>query len=184
MNKLQQLTKEQLAKIGAGVLFGALFIYVYAIYFWVPTAHKIEGNSQKVASMESDISKAKMQKAKYKDLEAKLVSLKEEKEAAQKKLPRERKLPDLLKTLTALSAKYKVSIQSITPAGNTKGEYFTKASYQISLTGDYHALGRFLTALGLEERILTMENLVISGTPGAAASTSATFTLLAYQYNG
>ena len=59
-----------------------------------------------------------------------------------------------------------------------------KASDAISLTGDYHALGRFLTALGLEERILTLENLVINGTPGSAASTSATFTLVAYQYNG
>lgn len=183
MNKLQ-LTKEQLAKIGAGALFGVLFIYVYTVYFWLPTAQKIETNSKHVASMESDIFKAKMQKAKYKDLEAKLVSLKEEKEAAQKKLPRERKLPDLLKTVTTLSTKYKVSIQTITPSGSTKGEYFTKVSYAISLTGDYHALGRFLTALGLEERILTMENLVINGTPASAASTSATFTLVAYQYNG
>jgi len=99
------------------VLFGALFIYVYAVYFWIPTANKIEANSKQVASMESDIFKAKMQKAKYKDLEAKLVSLKEEKEAAQKKLPRERKLPDLIKTVTTLSAKYKVNIQTINPAG-------------------------------------------------------------------
>ena len=183
MNKIQ-LTKEQWAKIGAGVLFGALFIYVYAVYFWLPTAKKIEANSKQTASMESDIFKAKMQKAKYKDLEAKLVSLKEEKEAAQKKLPRERKLPDLIKTVTTLSAKYRVNILTITPGGSVKGEYFMKASYAISLTGDYHALGRFLTALGLEERILTMENLVINGTPGSAASTSATFTLVAYQYNG
>jgi len=183
MDKLP-ITKEQLAKIGAGVLFGILFIYVYTVYFWLPTTQKIETNSKQVASMESDIFKAKMQKAKYKDLEAKLVSLREEKEAAQKKLPRERKLPDLLKTVTTLSAKYKVTIQTITPGGNTKGEYFTKASYAISLTGDYHAVGRFLTALGLEERILTMENLVINGTPGSATSTSATFTLVAYQYNG
>lgn len=183
MDKIQ-LTKEQLGKIAAGVLFGALFIYVYAVYFWIPTAQKIETNSKQVASMESDIFKAKMQKAKYKDLEAKLVSLREEKEAAQKKLPRERKLPDLLKTVTTLSAKYKVTIVTITPGGNTRGEYFTKASYAISLTGDYHSLGRFLTALGLEERILTMENLVINGTPGGAVSTSATFTLVAYQYNG
>jgi len=183
MDKIQ-LTKEQLGKIAAGVLFGALFVYVYAVYFWMPTAQKIETNSKQVASMESDIFKAKMQKAKYKDLEAKLVSLKEEKEAAQKKLPRERKLPDLLKTVTTLSAKYKVNILTIAPGGNVKGEYFTKVSYSISLTGDYHALGRFLTALGLEERILTMENLNISGTPGSPASTSATFILVAYQYNG
>jgi type IV pilus assembly protein PilO len=183
MQKIQ-LTKEQMGQIAAGALFGGLFIYVYAVYFWMPLSVKIDVNSKNVTSMESDISKAKLQKAKYKDLEAKLASLKIEKEGAQKMLPRERKLPDLIKTLTALSGKYKVGILNITPAGSTKGEYFDKAAYQITARGDYHSLGRFLTALGMEERILTMENLVLSGTPGATTSASATFTLLAYQYNG
>lgn len=183
MGKIQ-FTKEQWGQLAAGALFGGLFIYIYAVYFWMPISAKIEANSKKAASMESDISMAKMQKAKYKNLEAKLSSLKAEKEAAQKKLPGERRLPDLLKTLTALSKKYKVEFQNITPGGITRGEYFTKAAYLITAKGDYHSLGRFLTALGMEERILTMEGLILSGTPAEATSASATFTLLAYQYNG
>ena len=183
MDKIQ-LTKEQIGQIIAGVLFGGLFINGYLFYFWLPTAKKIDENSKKVAAMESDISRAKMQKAKYKDLEAKLASLREEKEAAQKKLPRERKLPDLLRTVTTLSRKYNVSVLSISPAGSAQVEYFNRVSYAISLTGDYASIGRFLTALGLEERILTTENLSMTGTPGAEASANATFTLVAYQYNG
>ena len=183
MNQVQ-LTKEQLGQLAGGALIGALLIYGYIFYFWLPITKKIDANSKEVATMESDIARANVQKARYKDLEAKLASLKDEKEAAQKKLPRERKLPDLLKTITALSKKYKVTVQTITPGGSARGEYFTKVAYQIALTGDYHALGRFLTALGLEERILTMENLTISATPDAETSVSATFTLMAYQYNG
>ena len=183
MDKIQ-LTKEQIGQIAAGVLFGGLFIYAYLVYFWLPTAKKIEENSKKVASIETDIGRARMQKAKYKDLEAKLASLREEKEAAQKKLPRERKLPDLLRTVTALSRRYDVSIQSITPAGSAQVEYFNRVSYGISIKGDYASIGRFLTALGLEERILTTENLVMTATPGSESSASASFTLVAYQYNG
>ncbi len=183
MGKLQ-FTKEQIAQIGAGVLFTALFIYVYGVYFWLPISAKIAVDSKKVDSMQSDITMAKMQKAKYKDLEAKLSSLEAEKEAAQKMLPKERKFPELIKTLTTLSKKYKVNIQSIVPNGNTKGEYFTKAAYQITASGDYHSIGKFLTALGLEERILTMENLVLSATPGSETSAYAAFTLMVYQYNG
>ena len=183
MDKIK-LTKEQMGQIAAGVLFGGLFIYGYLFYFWFPTAVKIEANTKKVASMESDINKAKMQKAKYKDLEAKLTSLRAEKEAAEKKLPRERKLPDLLRTITALSRRYKVNIVSITPSGSAPVEYFTRVSYVISLNGNYHDVGRFLTALGLEERIMTSENLNMSATAGAETSVSAQFTLVAYQYNG
>lgn len=183
MDKIQ-LTKEQIGQIVAGVLFGGLFIYGYLFYFWLPTAKKIEDNTKKVAAIEADINKAKMQKAKYKDLEAKLVSLKAEKEAAQKKLPRERKLPDLLRTITTLSKKYRVNVQGITPSGSAPVEYFTRVSYVLTVKGNYHDIGRFLTALGLEERIMTSENLNMSATVGADTSVSAQFTLVAYQYNG
>ncbi|OGR69263.1 MAG: hypothetical protein A2081_05445 [Elusimicrobia bacterium GWC2_61_19] len=183
MDKIK-LTKEQLGQIFAGVLFGGLFIYGYLFYFWLPTARKIEENTRKVASMEADINKAKMQKAKYKDLEAKLASLRSEKEAAEKKLPRDRKLPDLLRTITALSRKYKVNIQSINPSGSAPVEYFTRVSYVISLSGNYNDIGRFLTALGLEERIMTSEGLNMSASAGAETSVTAQFTLVAYQYNG
>lgn len=183
MDKIQ-LTKEQMGQIVAGLLFGGLFVYAYLFYFWLPTAKKIEENSRKVATIESDINKAKMQKAKYKDLEAKLASLREEKAAAEKKLPRERKLPDLLRTITTLSKRHKVSVQAITPAGSAPVEYFTRVSYLITLRGTYHDVGRFLTALGLEERILTSENLNMSTTGSADNPVNAQFTLVAYQYNG
>ncbi|OGR52542.1 MAG: hypothetical protein A2049_11370 [Elusimicrobia bacterium GWA2_62_23] len=183
MDKIQ-LTKEQMGQIAAGLLFGGLFIYGYLFYFWLPTAKKIEENTKKVATIEADINKAKMQKAKYKNLEAKLVSLREEKDAAQKKLPRDRKLPDLLRTITALSKKHKINVQAITPAGSAPVEYFTRVSYIISLKGNYHDVGRFLTALGLEERIMTSENLTMGATNAPEASVNAQFTLVAYQYNG
>jgi len=179
-----QLTKEQMGQVAAAVLFSALFIYFYLFYFWLPTAKKIDENSKQIASIESDIGRARTQKAKYKDLEAKLASLQAEKEAAQKKLPRERKLPDLLRTMTTLSKKYRVSIVSFTPNGSAPVDYFTKVSYQISLKGNYHDVARFITAIGLEERIMTCENLNLTATVGADTSATATFTLAAYQYNG
>ena len=178
-----QLTKEQMGQIAAGVLFGGMLVFVYLQYFWLPTAREIAANSEKVAAMESDIAKAKKQKAKYKNLEAKLVSLNAEREAAVKKLPSERRIPDLIRTVTTLSRKYKVNITAITPTGQARVEYFTKVTYSISLKGNYHDVGRFLTALGLEERIMTSENLVLTATPGSETSVTAQFTLAAYQYN-
>ena len=179
-----QLTKEQMGQVVAAALFSALFIYVYLVYFWLPLGKTITEKTAKVAEIEADIINAKAQKAKYKNLEAKLASLQQEKDAAQKKLPRERKLPDLIRTITDLSKKYKVSVNSIAPAGNSQVEYFLKVSYSISVTGTYHDLGRFLTAIGIEERILTPENLSIRATAAPGASVDANFTLVAYQYNG
>ena len=183
MNQIQ-LTKEQIGQIAGGVLIGGLFIYLYLFYFWLPTAKKIEENTAKAEVMQRDIDNAKKQKAKFKNLEEKLVSLKLEREAAVKKLPSEKKIPDLIRTVTRLSKKYRVSVTAINPSGQAKVEYFTKVNYLISMKGNYHDIGRFLTALGLEERILTSENLIITGTVGTETSATGTFTLAAYQYNG
>lgn len=178
-----KLNKDQITKIVGITMGSALFGYVYVVYFWLPTSKKISENSAKVEAIQKDIDTAKAAKAKCKNLEARLIELSAQKEAAQKKLPTGKKVPDLLRTLTDLSKKYKVNIRTIAPGTTTREEYFMKAYYAISVSGDYHSLGRFLTALGLEERILTMENLSISG-GGADNSLNANFTLVAYQYNG
>jgi type IV pilus assembly protein PilO len=182
MNKIQ-LTKEQVTQLAAGVFFGGIFLYGYLSYFWLPLGKKIDAENKKVAEITADIGNAKAQKAKYKNLEAKLAELQSEKDAAQKKLPRERKLPELIRTITDLSKKYNIKVQSISQPGASQVEYFMKVSYNLSITGNYHNVGRFLTALGIQERILASENLSIQGT-GGENSVSATFTLVAYQYNG
>lgn len=180
-----QLTKEQIQKIAAAVVVGGLAVYSYVSYFWLPLSKKISENNAKIEAIDKDITNAKRQKEKFKDLEAELGSLRIEKEAAQKKLPAEKKFPDLLRTLTDLSKKYNISIQAINPAGSAQIEYFTKVSYSLSVRGTYHSLGRFVTAIGIQERILSIENITMSASPGQDGSTiSANFTLVAYQYSG
>jgi type IV pilus assembly protein PilO len=180
-----QLTKDQLGMIAGGFLFAGLFVYVYLFYFWFPYSKQLQAAPVKVEKLEKEIDNAKKQKAKFKDLEGKLASLKLEKEAAQKKLPKDKQLPELIKTLTDKSRKYGVTINAIGSASSVKEQYFTRVSYAVSITGDYHRIGRFFTALALEERIITMENLSVTSTPGGkAGSMNGTFTLVSFLYNG
>jgi type IV pilus assembly protein PilO len=179
-----KLSKDQITQIVAGFFFGGLFLFLYFNYFWLPLGKKIEEGRNKIASIESDIAKAKSLKAKYKNLEAKLADLQVEKEAAQKKLPRERKFPDLLKTVDRLALRHRVQIRSVSQPATSQVEYFIKVSYSVTAAGSYHTLGRFLTALALEERILSAENLNLNVAITDEGSLNATFTLVAYQYNG
>ncbi|MEA3307855.1 MAG: type 4a pilus biogenesis protein PilO [Elusimicrobiota bacterium] len=179
-----KLTKDQITQIVAGVFFTGIFGYFYVAYFWLPLSKKIEENTKKVATIEKDIRKARVKKAKYKNLEKKLASLKIQKVAAQKKLPKEKKVPDLIRMLTYLGKKHNVSISRVNPGAAKKERYFTKVAYKISLKSDYHSFGKFLTALALEERILTMENVSISAVTTDDYTINVTFTLTSYQYSG
>ncbi len=183
MKKLE-LTKDQITQIAAAVFFLGIFGYIYVAYFWLPLSKKIDENTKKVESIEKDINRAKVKKAQYKNLEKKLASLKIQKVVAQKRLPKEKKVPDLIRMLTYLGKKYNVSMTVISPSAVKKERYFEKVSYGISLSSDYHSFGRFLTALALEERILTMENVSISALTSDEYTIRVTFTLVSYQYSG
>ena len=177
-----KLTKDQITQLVAGIFFMGIFGYFYVAHFWIPLSKKIGENTKKVATIEKKITRAKVKKAKYKTLEKKLAGLEIQKAAAQKKLPKEKKVPDLIRMLTYLGKKHNVSMSRISPSAAKKERYFTKVAYKISLTSDYHSFGRFLTALALEERILTMENVSIRA--GSNETISVSFTLISYQYSG
>jgi type IV pilus assembly protein PilO len=179
-----KLNKDQITQLVAGIFFAGLFGYFYVAYFWLPLSKKITENTKKVTNIEKDITKAKVKKAKYKNLEKKLAVLELQKTAAQKKLPKEKKVPDLIRMLTYLGKKHNVSMSTISPSAAKKERYFTKVAYRISLTSDYHSFGKFITALALEERILTMENVSITATTSNEYTIRVTFTLTSYQYSG
>ena len=177
-----QLTKEQITQIVAVIFFGGVFGYLYIAYFWIPTAKNIETKNRKISELQNKIDKAKRRDAQYKNLSAKLEQLKKDKEAAQKKLPRGKKIPDLIKKLTEISKKHHINIASISPGSSKKERYFLKVLYSISARGNYHDFGRFFAELALQERIFTLENVRINASSGDY-SASVTFSLVAYQYS-
>lgn len=179
---MKDISKEELTKIAAGVVVSALFFYVYFAYFWSPYSKKIEENKGKIAKIDKDIADARKAKEEFKDLEVKLKDLEIQKTEAEKRLPREKKVPDLLKTVKTLSDRHSVKITAISPGNSAKDQYFTKVNYSMTVTGKYHDVGKFFAAVALEERILTMENAVISPLIREDASCSVGFILSAYQH--
>lgn len=178
-----QLTKEQITQIVAVVFFGGLLGYLYVAYFWLPVSKNIAEKTKKIESLDRDIQNAQRKKAQFKNLEKKLQSLKVQKEDAQKKLPRSKKIPDLIDKLTRLSKKHNVEITSISPSSEKREQYFTKVYYVINARANYHDLGRFFTALALQERIFTFENVAVNGTPDGDYSALVNFSLVSYLYS-
>lgn len=183
--KLPELTKEQTQLLVAALFCAGALGFVYWKYFWAPVSARITAAGAKLESVEKDITAAEAQEKRLDKLKIEVSSLKQQKEAAERRLPKGKNVPDLIYTLTDMGRKYNVEIHSISPMGRTARQYFAEVSYGITLTGSYHSLGKFLTALGTSERIFSAQNLSITAAPGAGGDTiSATFTLIAYQYNG
>lgn len=78
-------------------------------------------------------------------------------------IPRNEEVPRLLESM-ALEARRNGlgDLATITPEPAQPGAYYTKTSYEVSVIGQYHDVGRFLTAVASLPRIITPMDLQMS----------------------
>lgn len=181
--KLPQLGKEQIQILVAAVICCAALGFVYWKYFWSPISERIITANEKLESINKDIRKAEVQERRLPKLKAEVKQLEIQKEAAKRRLPKDKDISGFINILTDLGRKYNIEMHSISPRGTKSQKYYAETSYGLSLTGSYHSIGRFITALGTLERIFSTKDLSISGAATDGRS-RATLTLIAYQYKG
>lgn len=178
-----KLTKEQQQMIVLGIVMLGGFGYAYVTFFWMPTAKKIVETRTQIEGIEAKINKAKQVSARLPKLEQELLRLNEQAMAAERRLPKNKSVPDILVTIGGLAAKNGVELVSFTPGAIQSKPFFSELIYPLSIRGKYHNIGKFLAAVALEERIFNVQNVVYTE-PGPDGTMSVTLTLVSYQYKG
>jgi len=147
---------------------------------------KITREQGEVKRLEGEVATAKAQAARLPQMERDFESLKTVMANIEKQLPKEKDFPELLRTITRDTQRFHLKVSNITPGGLQDQSIYQTFPLQISLTGRFHNLGRFLTAMGTKDRIISAEGLKISlqTATDVDATISATFSLLAYISKG
>lgn len=179
-----KLTKEQQQYLVAGVLMTAAFGYGYISFFWLPISQKKTETRKKIEETEAKIEKARRQAARLPRLEAELVDLNQRAEEAERRLPKKKSVPDILVTVSALAAKYRVTLMAFAQGGSAQKQFFNELSYPVRVRGSFHNVGRFLAAISLEERIFNVSGVKYSEASGDLGEMVVEFTLISYQYKG
>ncbi len=177
-----KLTKQQQQLLVATTLMLGAFGYIYVAFYWGPISQKIADTQKQMDDVEAKIEKAQQQAGRKDKLEKELLRLSDAAVEAEKRLPKNKSVPDILVTVSDLAARNHVQLVSFTPGATTNKQYFIELDYPISVKGTYHNIGKFLAAVALEERIFNVQN-VSYGEPTAGLMT-VTFTLISYQYKG
>lgn len=178
-----QLSKQQQQYIGAGVFLFAVGTGLYVKFFWMPISQKMTDLTSQIEDIDRKIAKATAQASRLKQLQADLAKLNQDAIEAERRLPKDKSVPDMLVTLSTLAQQNRVEIMSFVPGAQKSQQYFTELSYPMTVRGSYHNIGRFLAAIALEERIFNVKDIVYPAA-GGDGSMTATFTLLTYQYKG
>lgn len=178
-----QLSKQQQQYLGAGAVLFVIGAGVYIKFFWLPISDKRAELTEQIEQIEQKISKAEAQASRLTRLQAELASLNQQAIEAEKRLPKDKDVPDILVTLSRLAEKNRVTILGFSPGPQKSQQYFIELQYPMTVKGSYHNIGRFLASIALETRIFNMKDVVYPAADGQGEM-SVTFTLLTYQYKG
>jgi len=182
-----KLTPEQAKNLGAGLFLAAVMAFGYYRYFWSPISLRIDKARAQIADMDAKIEKAKIQAGRLSRIQRELEAMKQQQADAEKRLPRDKDVPEVVDTVGLLARHMGVVLNSFTPSAPASKQYFNEIPYQLNVTGTYHDIGRFLAALALEERIYGVRNVayVAAGASDRGGQPlTVTFTLIAFQYKG
>src|SRR5438105_3164654 len=138
-----QLTKQQMQALVGGVVIFGVVGYCYCTYFWFPVSERIDKAQAEIERLDGEITKAKGQAARLPEIQKKLELAQQQAADAEQRLPRVKDVPAVIDTLSRLSRKYQVELNSFTPGPLAAKQFFTEIPYSLGVSGTYHDVGRF-----------------------------------------
>jgi Tfp pilus assembly protein PilO len=98
-------------------------------------------------------------------------------------LPARKNTPELLRRIRALVDQGNFGFRRFTPRGFSDRDFYSEWPIVINLTGGYHNLAQFFERISRFSRIINIEDLTISTSPGAGNQTiAAAFTAKTFVY--
>lgn len=144
------------------VLFVALVgLYGFWEYWYTPRKAEIEQLESRLEQLEDRNRRARVLATRgVEELEERLAVFDRHLRQLETFIPRNEEVPRLLESMAMEARRNNLGdLASITPEPSQPGPYYTRTSYEVSVIGSYHEVGRFLTAVASLPRIVTPVDL-------------------------
>jgi type IV pilus assembly protein PilO len=144
-----------LALLGAGAYFGLLYS---------PHREALTATEEHIDALATanDKAKAELAKGNVEALRAEAAQFKGNLELMRQLVPTSNEVPALLEQVSTAARRVGLDIGAVEPEPVIEGDQFDTYRYRISVRGDYHAVGEFLTNVGSLTRIIAPVNLKLT----------------------
>lgn len=148
------------------VIFVVIIIApVVAFYFLHFTAkvEQIKGLENKAVNLRKEIAGAKARAAKLDEHLAEMEETQRLFAEASVLLPQKKEIPSLLTDISALGTNSGLNMNTFSPGGERKKEFYAEIPISLSVTGPYHNIGTFLYEVSKQDRIVSAINISLGG---------------------
>lgn len=148
-----------------GLLSLAAFYFFWS-YWYAPRKTEVDEMATRLEELDSENNRARIIATRGgAELEERLALYERHVARLEKLIPQSEEVPALLNEITAEARRTGLNrgdVASLRPDEDETGAFYTKQSYEMQVIGDYHNIGRFLTAIASLPRIITPVDLELS----------------------
>lgn len=159
-------------------------LYFTRTHVYVPIAERVESTRFRLERLEEGNKRAGTGAAMgERELEQRLALYQEHIGRLEKLIPANEEVAALIEAVSEEARRAGVEMTMMRPEPVEPGDYYNRLSYRVAVTGGYHPVGSFLTAIASLERIVAPGDLAITPHKQSGAddgSVSAIFRIRTY----
>ncbi|MGH7742295.1 MAG: type 4a pilus biogenesis protein PilO [Candidatus Eiseniibacteriota bacterium] len=181
--------KGLLGGVAALGVLGVFFLTHFFALCYPNQTEKLNSLKAEYEKKSTELARARASVADLPRFEAEYDQLHERWIMAAELLPADKELPTLLRKVTLAAEETGCRFVTFRPGATRSAQYYSEMPMQISITGDYHAVGSFLAELANMRRIITVSGMHLKPTPKSSAdknigTTAVDFVASAFSLNG
>ena len=182
LDPITNLPKPQKIAIGAVVLVAVAAV----TYFFVLSPKALERDSlvQQNEALGAEVTRARADEANLREFRIQAAALRKRLDVAKERLPVEKEMPRLYRTLTDLAFQAGLNVALFQPKAPEDRAVFSEVPIAVTVETGYHQLGAFFERVGRLPRIVTLGDFRITGINQATGTVRGELTMATYVYKG
>lgn len=170
--------KALLGAMGVAALVGAAYVFLIS-----PIEDRIALLSTERASLQKELVESRRIVADLERFRREIAELEQQIDVAKEKLPTEKDIPPLYRTLSDAAFQSGLGVALFQPRDLKVGEYFTEIPIAVNVEGSYHQLGEFFERVAGLPRLVSVVEWKLSGLQkGDAVLVRGDLILATYMY--
>jgi type IV pilus assembly protein PilO len=144
--------------------------YVGKMYVLNPRQERLESAMQQLESLQTQNRRSKVLAARRDDLRARMELQERQLQVFEEFIPESEEVPELLDAISQEAQLTGVELSRIRPQAVEAGEFYMKQTWELSVIGEYHEVGRYVARIASLPRIIKPTNLRIAPAPQSRAT--------------
>lgn len=139
-----------------------LLVFGYWYFLHGDYVEELQAMETRQESLERQNAQARVRAPQSRQMEERLTQFERHIQRLEQLVPRDEEVSQLLSTISQRADQIGVTVARFTPGQTSTGNHYNRRTFEMTVRGEYHEIGRFLSEIGSLQRIITPTDLSLT----------------------